>query len=76
MSACCVKIAKVNTKSLKHIDKALAAAGGTSVATMKKAEAQDEKDLEMLQSEGEIIYATERKSCKSICLTTMLNKFG
>jgi hypothetical protein len=32
--------------------------------------------MKMLEKEGDIIYATERASCKSTMLVTLLNKFG
>ena len=41
-----------------------------------KKDDQDKKDLEMLETEGEIIYATERNNCSSTCLVTLLTKFG
>ena len=32
--------------------------------------------MEMIKSEGQIIYATERRSCKSTVLANILNRFG
>ena len=41
-----------------------------------KKEMQDKSDMEMIQNEGDIIYATERHNCKSTALVAMINKFG
>lgn len=37
---------------------------------------QDLSDLLMVQSPGEIIFATERTKCKSTMLVSLLNEFG
>lgn len=76
------RVEKVKTKSLDAVDKAMQSIGGGEVKKTaaknleEKKDDQDKKDLEMLETEGEIIYATERNNCSSTCLVTLLTKFG
>lgn len=49
---------------------------GSDQKEIREVRLQDDADMAMLKEEGEIIYATERLSCKSQTLVQLLCEFG